>query len=54
MYSNTYNPPYEGELTITYLNNNSISGDFNFRAKDVDPQNFVYKNVSVSYTKVAF
>jgi hypothetical protein len=45
-YSSTYNgPPYDGEFVFTTLEVHKLSGTFNFKAQDVDPNMFT--NITV-------
>ena len=40
-YSSTYNgPPYDGQIVFTTLEDETLSGTFSFKAKDVDPGMF--------------
>lgn len=44
-YSNTYSPPYEGELVFTTKDTDKISGTFHFKSQDVDPAIFTKINI---------
>ena len=45
-YTNSYNPPYDGELVFTEINDGKLSGTLHFKAQDVDPASFVNMNVT--------
>ena len=54
-YSNTYNgPPYDGQIVFTTLEDETLSGTFSFKAKDIAPGMFtniwvtegVFENIS--------
>ena len=54
-YSNTYSPPYDGELVFTTKDADKISGTFHFKSQNVDPLLFTKINVQDGiFTNVSY
>ena len=54
-YSNTYSPPYDGELVFTTKDADKISGKFHFKSQNVDPLLFTKINVQDGvFTNVSY
>ena len=54
-YSNTYSPPYDGELIFTTKDADKISGTFHFKSQNVDPLLFTKINVQEGvFTNVSY
>jgi hypothetical protein len=54
-YSNTYSPPYDGQLVFTTKDADKISGTFHFKSQNVDPLLFTKINVQDGvFTNVSY
>jgi hypothetical protein len=54
-FSNTYSPPYDGELVFTTKDSDKISGTFHFKSQNVDPLLFTKINVQDGvFTNVSY
>ena len=54
-YSNTYSPPYDGDLVFTTKDADKISGTFHFKSQNVDPLLFTKINVQDGvFTNVSY
>jgi hypothetical protein len=54
-YSNTYSPPYDGQLVFTTKDADKISGTFHFKSQNIDPLLFTKINVQDGvFTNVSY
>jgi len=54
-YSNTYSPPFDGQLVFTTKDADKISGTFHFKSQNVDPLLFTKINVQDGvFTNVSY